>query len=390
MPDKLTPYTFTDDLDLNDAGFSFEEDEIWLTLNAYLDGELSPIETSHVEAMLKSDIRYATAFNSLKHTSLFTRSIEQVEPPVNLQASILKATSQKMTLAKRLKVWQRELAKMFRPAPARFAFASGLAAAGIVGFFIYSRVQPLAPTLPTVATVQSNNTPSQPVDHNSVQVPNQNSSAFNMAYRAVLLKPKSSSAMDFAPKVQPSLPMSGMPNRSATSNINLTASVKTEPKSDMATNLSTNSMPQTAPHKDVKGNISQEPQKIAHAETKPSQDTMSTTLVAANNRPVEMKHTTESMVEGSSGIAATNALKEKIEIPAEPDRTVASADIPPTPKRIITPPPIVEPTHAPPTGQAPTLTEFKVAKNNEAGGYTKPALENIRRKSIGYNFSSSF
>ncbi|MCS6777508.1 MAG: hypothetical protein RMJ43_14445 [Chloroherpetonaceae bacterium] len=109
-----------------------EEDHLWVLLNAYCDGEASEAEVFTVEQALCSDARYARDLNFLRVLSGHVQAVPEVDPPASLRASILRATTQRVTFERRLLAGMEALQALWVRPASRIAVPAGAIAATLL------------------------------------------------------------------------------------------------------------------------------------------------------------------------------------------------------------------------------------------------------------------
>lgn len=105
MPFNLEPDKFgkeLQDLEMNLFEGDMESDPLWDILSAYADGEATEEEALQIELLLKSDAHLAQELHFLQSTHQIIVTTHEVEPPSQLRSQILAATSQRLTLRRRI------------------------------------------------------------------------------------------------------------------------------------------------------------------------------------------------------------------------------------------------------------------------------------------------
>jgi hypothetical protein len=143
-----------------------EDDALWDMLSAYVDGEATPEEAAHVEAMLRTDPAYARQREFLQMTAESARSYVEIEPPESLRAAIFAATTHRPTLARRLAAGWSDLRRALAPGALRYGLPAGALAAAavlVVAFWPHHSAVSIVKPLPTETLAQ--NQPASPPPH---------------------------------------------------------------------------------------------------------------------------------------------------------------------------------------------------------------------------------
>lgn len=113
-----------------------ENDPMWELLSIYADGEATDAEAEKIEALLKSDPLLAQELRFFQSTHQIIVTIQEVEPPANLRMQILAATTQRLTLRKRVANLRRSLRLPALPALNRYALPMGAITVTAMATFI--------------------------------------------------------------------------------------------------------------------------------------------------------------------------------------------------------------------------------------------------------------
>ena len=116
---------------------SFDDEDVWMLLNAYTDGEATEAEILRVQRLLGSDPRVAREFSFLQLTAESVREFGEVDPPASLTSAIYAATARRKTLLQRVAAWWSAGGSAFGPAPLRFGAAA--LASGVLALVLWSR-----------------------------------------------------------------------------------------------------------------------------------------------------------------------------------------------------------------------------------------------------------
>jgi len=117
-----------------------EDDELWVLLNTYADGEATAEEVVQVEKLLGSHPAIAREFSFLQLTSDSVREFTDLEPPLAMTEAIFAATTRRVTFARRVSRWWAQAAAAFGPAPLRLAGAALVT--GVLAVVMWSKLGP--------------------------------------------------------------------------------------------------------------------------------------------------------------------------------------------------------------------------------------------------------
>lgn len=125
-----------------DAGTRVWDEETWLLLNLYIDGEATAREAAQVERILRSDPSVARTIDVLRLAGNVTRSIVEVEPPAGLCTTILNRTTRRPRLMERVGALAGCLREAFAPPIVRYGLTIG--AAAVAAILVLARPKPSA------------------------------------------------------------------------------------------------------------------------------------------------------------------------------------------------------------------------------------------------------
>ncbi len=101
------------------------EDSLWEMLNVYADGEANEAEREEMDRLLQSDPILARELNFFQTTHQILAQMDDIAPPAALRHSILSATSQRLTLRRRVQSQLNALRRQTLPIWGRYALPVG-------------------------------------------------------------------------------------------------------------------------------------------------------------------------------------------------------------------------------------------------------------------------
>lgn len=139
-----------------------DDDDLWMLLNTYADGEATTEEVLFVESLLRTHPQVAREFSFLQLTADSVREFGEVDPPDALTGAIYSATARRKTLFQRVAGWWGHTAPSFGRVP--LGVGTAVLASGILAVVLWSKFgaeQHFPHHAPAPAIVQQLPTPSR-------------------------------------------------------------------------------------------------------------------------------------------------------------------------------------------------------------------------------------